>query len=170
MKETAGITLASLIFTLAAAAGAGGDLPPLFEIKNAEIAYYSISGSTPEELRAEMKRKGPRGWHAYTDWNLAWNCREVTVTCTVTMPSWDPENPDPGLRKRFRVFWNNLAAHEQGHVDILTRSVDAAKKRVRSMDCFSAGLAWADTLRKITRESEEYDRVTGHGQTQGAVF
>lgn len=96
-----------------------GDLPPRFVIKNAKVAHYSISGSTAEELRDEMKRKGPRGWHAYTDWNLSWNCRKVTVTCTVTLPSWNPEKQEPELQRKFRTYWNNLARHEQGHVDIV---------------------------------------------------
>jgi len=170
MKGACGIILASLIAAAAPAAVSGGDLPPRFVIQNAKVAHYSISGSTAEELRDEMKRKGPRGWHAYTDWNLSWNCRKVTVTCTVTLPSWNPEKQEPELQRKFRTYWNNLARHEQGHVDIVYRMVETNRQRVRAMDCLAASLAWAETLRNISRESEEYDRKTNHGQTQGAVF
>jgi predicted secreted Zn-dependent protease len=169
MKK-ANLFLAFILVALSITTAAGDDLPPWFEIQHAKVVTYNITGSTAEELRGEMNRKGPHGWHGYTEWNLSWNCREITVVCTVTLPYWGAGESTPDLLRKYRNYWNSLARHEQGHVDIVARMVEQCRERVRAMECFAANRAWADTLRNISRESAEYDKKTSHGKTQGAEF
>jgi predicted secreted Zn-dependent protease len=148
----------------------GDDLPPWFAIKNAKLVKYNISGSTTEQLRNEMNRKGPHGYHGYTEWNFNWNCKEIKATCTVTLPYWESGESTPELQKKYREYWNKLARHEQGHVDIVTKNLDATKKLTEKMDCIHANLAWARMLQLINSESSKYDSNTDHGKKQGAVF
>lgn len=171
MKGIVRILFSSIIITASLAAVVEKEeLPPWFEIRNAQVESYFISGSTVEELREEMNKKGPHGWHGYTEWHLNWDCKEISVTCTVTLPFWKTGQSTPEVKKRYRMYWNRLALHEQGHVDIVTRLVDTNRVRVKSMECGAANRSWADTLARINRESAEYDRKTEHGKTQGAVF
>jgi predicted secreted Zn-dependent protease len=146
------------------------DCESRFEIQNAKQVTYAISGDTEETLRDEMKRRGPRGYHGYTEWFFTWNCRDISVTCTVTMPRWENDAADPGLKSKYCGYWNRLARHEQGHVDIVTRNLDAARSAVQKMDCVKAGRLFTQMIKKVSAESEKYDADTDHGAGQGAVF
>jgi predicted secreted Zn-dependent protease len=152
------------------AAPAGDDCESRFEIQNAKLVTYAISGDTEETLRGEMKRRGPRGYHGYTEWFFTWNCRDISVTCTVTMPRWEHDAADPGLKSKYCDYWNRLARHEQGHVDIVTGNLAAARSGVQKMDCIKAALVFTRMMKKVSAESEKYDADTDHGVKQGAVF
>ncbi len=169
LKFPASIISALLLIFLSASVR-GDDTPGRYEITNAKVVTYDISGSSQKELGAQMKKKGPRGYYGYTEWNLKWSCAEITVECIVTMPRWEAGESTGELQKKWREFWSSLARHEQGHVDIVWKRVNETKKRVATMDCRRAVEAWIGTLRRINRESAEYDARTGHGTAQGALF
>lgn len=168
-RHPAPIFFTFLLFFFSAAAGEENE-DAWYEITNAKIVKYNISGSSQKELSDEMKRKGPNGYFGYTEWNFTWKCREIKVECLVTLPYWQTGESTPELQKKWRRFWNNLARHEQEHVEIVWKRVDETKERVKTMNCREAGEAWKSTLQQVNRESKEYDTRTDHGTTQGAIF
>ena len=170
MKKIPALFLCGPLLILAYTSVSGDDELEWYEIKNATVVTYNISGSSQKELSDVMKRKGPNGYFGYTEWNFKWNCAEITVECTVTMPFWKTGGSTRELQKKWRQFWNNLARHEQGHVDIVWQRVNETKQLVKTMSCRRANDAWSRTLQRVNRESKEYDTRTDHGTIQGAVF
>jgi len=155
-------------------------------------SYYAIHGSTAQELREEMNRRGPGGYDAYTRWFVKWSyptettgnaCDtgpvEASVEITYTMPEWDPPpNADAALVDRWTRYVAALQLHEDGHRDF---GIDAAKDVLRAVsalppyptcaDLNRAANAAAETVLDRFRAQEiDYDRTTSHGATQGARF
>ena len=65
---------------------------------------------------------------------------------------------------------NNLALHEQGHVDSIARNYLRVKEAIRKATCSTAEQAAQDMLDIFRQANAEYDQQTNHGATQGAIF
>lgn len=171
---------------------------PSIEGVSIQYDYYSILGGSAEELRQQMLQRGPQDavtgarFDGYTRWNLNWNfetqplggqCQvegiSVDAKAIVTMPQWNiPADVPSALAKKWKDYTEALREHELGHVD---HARQAKQEILRSFgllppapSCSQAQLI-ADSLggqiiQKYAQKDAEYDRITGHGVTQGAVF
>lgn len=158
--------------------------------------YYEVNGETAAELMEEMQRKGPAGGNGgeryYATTHSQSSFRYETVTrgsvcslssigvrtdITVRLPRYAGENDNSDLARAWRKFMKNLVAHEYGHVSISkagSETMFLALKGMPSADCDvlkqSAQLAVKKISDGLQDENHNYDRLTGHGRSQGAVW
>ena len=159
------------------------------QIVHATMIYYEISGSSADELRVQMNQLGPldlmNGQHydARTDWHISWtwpgygsndcDLSKTTVSYDIkaTVPHWQPApGTDQKLIAQWNGYLNNLALHEQGHVDSIARNYIQVKDAIRRATCSTAEEAAQDMLDIFRQANAEYDQQTNHGETQGAIF
>ncbi len=172
--------------------------PPNIEGVSVQYDYYSIFGGSAEELRLQMSQRGPQDlvtgnrFDGYTRWNLNWNfetqalgglCQIQGVTvdakATVTMPKWDiPADVSSELEKKWIDYDKALREHELGHVK---HAGQAKQEILQSFGLLPPAPSCSQTqsiadslggqiIQKYAQKDVEYDRITGHGATQGAVF
>ena len=153
------------------------------QVSSAEMLYYRVYGSTEEELRREIQIKGPQEYAAYTAWEVSWTWAGygsllcdvsnpiVDAEVTVTFPNWDPPvNAPPELIEKWSAFIAALAVHEQGHVDHVYESLPRIETAIQNADCLTAEEAAQEVIQEMNQFDLDYDRETGHGRSQGAVF
>jgi len=160
---------------------------------------YFVSGQTAAELRQQMNRLGPADSHdgkiydARTDWQINWRftyqqkingqcviqLAEVDVELTYILPQWRDETSAPAdLQQNWQTYLQALTLHEQGHGK---RALETGEKIYRALlavppaaDCPSLEESANAAARQVFDAGEslqaQYDRETGHGATQGAVF
>lgn len=159
------------------------------QIPNATMIYYEISGSTADELRAEMNQQGPLDplelvrYDARTDWHISWtwpgygngDCdlskTTVSYDIKVTVPHWEPaSDADSKLIEQWNRYLNNLSLHEQGHVNSIVKNYPRVKEAIQRATCLTAEQAAQDMLDTFQQANTAYDVQTKHGETQGAIF
>ncbi len=97
--------------------------------------YYDVTGSTEEELRAQMARLGPKGYAAYTVPFFRWNydfkehdgvCGinhvRVETVITFTYPRWKDASSDKKLAEGWHRNLAALESHEKGHEEIARKA------------------------------------------------
>jgi predicted secreted Zn-dependent protease len=159
------------------------------------VLYYDVHGRTFDELRADMRRLGPKvdgtsfvgetrspmrwSWRTESLGGASCSIREVTVlvNAQITLPRWTaPADTEPGLATEWKRFLNALEVHESGHKDISAKAAQAIVERLRGLSgsCSQLSTRANDLARVIVeRASEEqksYDAITRHGLTQGTGF
>ncbi len=178
--------------------GAAFTTPAPAEVQsNARVEHYDVRGATAAQLRTEMSARGPVGpgggrFDGYTRWYVSWRyafrsgnsqCAIDRVTTdvkvTTTLPRWaDEARADGALRDQWRRYLAALTQHEDGHAQNglgAARDIDAAIARLpaeSNCDAMSAraNAAGQAILRQYNQRDLDYDRDTGHGRSQGAVF
>ncbi|HEX5600830.1 MAG TPA: DUF922 domain-containing Zn-dependent protease [Hyphomicrobiaceae bacterium] len=180
--------------------GPGGSAAPTssMEMSKAQetIKYYDVRGSTIEELRREVYSRGPydstgQRFAGWAEWRIRWwfdreqvpqGCkisRAVTETdIEYTLPRWvDADNAQPELRERWNRFLEALTLHEQGHGELARALAAEIEFAIRNLPpeptCEELDRKVNELANRMIledRTQEAYDLVTGHGQTQGAVF
>ena len=123
--------------------------------------YYSITGTTVDELIAQMKSRGPHDGWAYTHWSVHWsgNCR-VTLRIDYTSPRWTNESDAPAsLQQSWDTMVGRLHVHENGHAQ---HGRKAASEIGRS-GCRNP----MSIIRKWAEQDKIYDAQTNHGRKQG---
>lgn len=173
-------------------------VPVLADVQTrAQTEHYDIRGSSAADLRAEMRARGPAGpdgrrFDGYTRWYVSWRytfrsggsqCaidRTATeVRVTTTLPRWtDEARADSALRGQWQRYLAALTQHEDGHAQNglgAARDIDAAIARLPAEPTCDALGARANAagqaiLRQYNQRDLDYDRETGHGRSQGAVF
>jgi predicted secreted Zn-dependent protease len=150
-------------------------------------SYFSIGGSTLEDIEAQLSKHGPQvkstgSRHpgatqmAFTTRisyaGKAGSCRiadaAVTVKVKVILPEWRrPRKADPDVK----LFWDTLAAdikrHEERHVEIAKNHAreleDALKATYPQKDCDAAKAKAAEitaaVLARHDRAQVQFDRV-----------
>lgn len=133
-----------------------------------------------------------RRFTGQTDWHIEWRpCYEAVqngcriggvvsqVHVTYTLPRWaDRASAPPGLRDRWDRYIAGLTAHEKGHGAV---AVEVARHIERELvglhdneSCNAVSLRAAAKVEAVMQRGEDmqraYDRMTGHGSDQGAVF
>jgi predicted secreted Zn-dependent protease len=161
------------------------------------VEHYTISGSTPADLRRDMNAKGPQGaggrrFDGYTRWYVSWRyqykkgegrCAIASITThvkvTMTLPRWrNEENASSSVRQQWRRYLSALKQHERGHH---RHGIDAANEVDRAIGAMppaancdalgaNANALGMGILRKYNQLDLDYDRDTRHGATQGARF
>lgn len=124
--------------------------------------YYSIYGNTARELKSQMRRKGPKGFWAYTVWWVNWSgtCR-TNLKITYTFPKWVNKNRAPSsLRNSWDRMIRQLKLHEQGHSQHGINASREIEKSGCSKDPKRITRKWA-------RQDKIYDKRTRHGISQG---
>lgn len=160
--------------------------------------YYPIRGRTDTELRSQMSQKGPldalegRRYDAYTAWTVNWSYRYKSVgkQCTIasvqtkvgitfTLPKWQPASGTPrSLKAEWKQYLAALQTHEDGHK---YHGIAAGQDVIRTLSRFpsaascstlgtTANQAAQQIIQRYNQKDIEYDRLTQHGFTQGAVF
>ena len=159
------------------------------------VFYYDVHGSTVAELRADMRRLGPKvdgssfvgetrspmRWTWRTESTRSGSCAirdvMVVVNAQITLPRWTPPaNADAMVVKEWNRFLTALEVHEAGHKDISAKAGKAIIDRLRNLSspCALLNTRANDIARDIvTKQMEEqhtYDATTRHGLTQGTAF
>jgi len=156
------------------------------------LSHYAIRGSTAEELKREMARKGPARYWASTryfiepvyketvlpDGRCAMAMGKVSFDVTIRMPKLGVFHGAPAcLESRFETLYSRLLEHEMEHRSI---GLDAAKAYAKAMDgigpqstCDALEAKAYEVLRGIVREYDymqsRFDRNTDHGMKGGAL-
>jgi predicted secreted Zn-dependent protease len=171
-----------------------GSIPPGMTV-DVKKDYYDVYGSTVGEIRASLKRAGPRVgdsiWHGKADWRVNWRTRyaqgpsrcrvteaSVDFSVIITLPRWSPHpNTDYALIAQWNTYLRALELHENGHRDIGASAAREILSTLRSMSsprCDDMNDQATEAARRITDRHKElnqdYDRDTRHGRTQGATW
>ncbi len=152
-----------------------------------ETKYYDVSGSTENELKAQITTLGIHGFMGWTTPSHRWNytfrmqdgtCRidlvRVDTLITLTYPNWNNPNDDQKLAAWWRGSLAALEDHERGHEltagNTSKRIYDALYYLPPYPSCDElkqASNARAEALIEEARKTDqEYDRVTDHGRLQ----
>lgn len=158
--------------------------------------YYEVGGSSADELRAAIARRGPRDHTGkrgvgMTSWEARWSYQlketasgcvrtafEMKVTLVIALPKWKNRYDATALADRWNIYLAALEAHERGHLEIALREAQeiyAQLSRITSAGTCaqleesidSTGKALIDDLNRV---QVDYDRRTNHGATQGVRF
>ncbi|MBW4487924.1 MAG: DUF922 domain-containing Zn-dependent protease [Trichocoleus desertorum ATA4-8-CV12] len=159
--------------------------------------YYPVTGSTVQHLRSDIAHLSPvtqggQHYDANTDWYVRWSYRYVRtgISCsmshvsshvdiTFTLPKWQTASKaSRSLMNQWSHYSAALQLHEDGHKD---HGIAAGQEVLRTLSnlpaypsCRALEAAANTTARKViqhyNQRDVEYDRNTGHGFTQGAVF
>lgn len=149
-------------------------LPPSVWPRDTNIRWYDIEGDTEAELRTQLDAKGPEGHDAYTTWHVT-----TDVHINVTLPRWrGPVDENDALLRRWRRYLDALKEHESGHRETGFRAATDITQTLPTLPplptCEGADEA-ANGAARAAREryrplDTDYDGLTRHGATQGAVF
>lgn len=162
------------------------------------VRHYSLVGTRASELRDQMNQQGPldsleeRHYDARTDWSVRWSyhhavmgegCRVDTPTArvevTMIYPQWDPPTATPqALVLEWQRYLAALQLHENGHRD---NAIAAGRDVLRVLNGLptygscqaldrAADAATQGVIRHHNQQDLDYDRLTDHGYSQGAVF
>jgi predicted secreted Zn-dependent protease len=171
------------------------DKYPIGVMGRTTIVYYDIHGRTIAELRADMRRLGPKvdgssfvgetrspmqwNWRTESTGRASCSIREVTVSVNaqITLPRWTPPaDTEPGLATEWTRFITALEVHEAGHKDISAKAGRDIVDRLRGLSgpCSIVSSRASDIARVIvdraSQEQRAYDAATRHGLTQGTAF
>lgn len=165
-------------------------------VQYATTKYYHVTGSTKDEIRANMThaKRGTflEGHDAATtaETNINFARRQLAGKCESVMtkfdliltymyPEWTfPQNVSSDLVVTWNSFIAALKTHEEGHVKIEIERAMIVMQELQKMPvyptCEAFDDAWrakADTLDLETKQIEaQYDRDTQSGKLQGAHF
>jgi predicted secreted Zn-dependent protease len=157
--------------------------------------YYDVAGLTMTELKGAMEHwaasNSPDGywagtrfrWDAHWDYHLRGKCRltaaTVSVRTVMTLPRWSiPADAPAYVVTRWKRFIEALTLHEGGHVAQGIRTANEIVSALKTVPGKATCKRLVSALQRTFEDSKalgearntEYDRVTDHGRTQGAVF
>lgn len=165
-------------------------------LKRVKIEYYTVSGKTVDELRAQMKMYGPEdryGKHfGYTKTKTstyfrvvskAGGCRlrdvRIMLKAKIRLPRLQTRQ---GIAKSLLIKWDrfsaNLERHEWGHVRIGQNIAHRIDRELKELVVPSGCMSMAAEIKNVAtrfqtvREQHNisYDDLTFHGALQGAYF
>lgn len=169
--------------------------PPPLSVK---YHFYPIQGTTADELRSQMLQTSPvsdpngNSFDALTRWDVHWNfhfarsgksCSPDAVSSRVdvlfTLPQWRvPNFVSSDLQTEWADYIKALKLHEEGHkkngIDAAQAVQQALNRLPEYPDCQQLEKAAKQVADRVIADYNQrdiaYDRATGHGRTQGAVF
>lgn len=163
--------------------------PQLAAMPDVTLVGYAVSGGSPRAIRNAMNEARPTDdgggrFDGHTRWNYSTRWRNsasgqcdpasatVTVRFTVTLPELEGRSRlDRGEREGWDRYFTALVAHETNHVRIGLAGVQAMQSAMRAApDCDAMRAAQQQAAAAVRDASQTYDRQTGHGRTEGAVY
>jgi predicted secreted Zn-dependent protease len=161
------------------------------------VRWYDVAGASESAVRVSLSERGPLDHtgarhDAFTEWYLSWHltflvsepgCATGPVSTSmhvrVTLPRWQPPSmAAPELVARWRTYLDALAWHELGHRE---RGLEAAAAIEAELPLLEPRASCEETeqlanqaahqiIERFRQADRDYDEVTQHGATQGAVF
>jgi len=159
------------------------------EIPNISFDYYPVSGRTVEEIARSLDRNRPvdpndgQKVTALTHWMMGYSwptddrgrCdlsrASLQFQAVITFPRLVGETKlAPDVRQRWQRFSDALLRHEANHVRFAWDHRDEVLRSVRSSNCSRAAADGNRAIEAIARRDQENDRLSRHGELEGAVF
>jgi predicted secreted Zn-dependent protease len=158
------------------------------QIDGATIAYYPVSGSTEDELRAAIHQGLPlladgRQPSAVTKWYVSWSatfdttpdCKtiaaNVSSTMLVILPRWtDPQDGSLYLNLHWKELFQYLVRHEATHVRINLEGVRNIRAALLSSDCYTADANAKEAYDMTMRQNQLFDDRTSRGLEPFVAF
>jgi predicted secreted Zn-dependent protease len=162
--------------------------PGLADRPNTTLHGYPVSGRTRRGVRAAMQADRPsdltgQRHDAVVQWRYSFQmhggrggCQpersEVLLAAIVVLPDLvEPERLNRSDRTAWNAYFERLVAHETNHLRIAELGARRLQEVMRAApNCETANAAARAENDAIAEASAEYDRVTGHGRTEGVVF
>ena len=118
-----------------------------------------------------MTKNGPRGFDAYTTWNVqySWDSKQVSVSGQITMPK--VKSQCLGAVSVFKKYYRRLYQHELQHIEHgrwLCREMERVFQSAGSKS--EADSQFMKLLAEANDKDKGYDSKTGHGDTEGVCF
>ena len=159
--------------------------------------YYDVSGSTAQEVRADLNRNRPSdktgaGYDAITRWHIRWNYHyepvgqqcaimraSTAVEVTIIFPRLKDTASIPAeVVQAFAKYTEKLMVHEKGHaqnaIDTTGKIEHEIRKLASRSSCHELEEQANSLARSLVKEANQwdvdYDLRTRHGATQGARF
>ena len=158
--------------------------------------YYEVYGDDPIAIRQSMNKQRKAnvkgGYDAYVSWFLRWRfkysddlngCYISNVSTQLKVRYTLPRLSNlaaktKSTQARWRAYYDALLEHEHGHRDWGVNAARAIESKLKAMPYYRNCLDLRiDAQRKAShvlatylRGEKNYDRITRHGATQGAIF
>jgi len=130
-----------------------------------EKIFYEITGSTSSELKAQMKKKGPRGFWARAEWYVRWTDRcKVSVELTYTYPQWTNRK---SASKKLQESWDYMMAALREHEEVHGQHGINAAEEIEASKCKGNPRIITN---KWAQRDRDFDRETRHGTLEGVVL
>lgn len=158
--------------------------------------YYDVDGTDVDQLRKQMKQQGTK-WNdgkiyaAVTKWDIRYSY-DVTyedgryavksvktdVDIVYHLPRRIAAAQDPELTELWEEYLVALMEHEFGHKDLAVKAAGEINQVLAALDNFDSRKALdreadrrtEEKFRTMKKHQVDYDEVTHHGETQGAVL
>lgn len=161
------------------------------------IHYYKIYGNNGADARRQIidcapKLSGDSEFTGYTSFRINWQysyglgdnntCElfsvKVGAHIGMVLPAWQSSSyAERGFADKWRVFMTNLTTHEQGHVALDEQYANAVMADLRNFSapsCYGVQNKVDALVRhrvdELNSANDNYDAVTDHGATQGAIL
>ena len=180
-------SLPALLLVVSAAMGA----PNALQIRT---NYYAVTGATLPEIRCSVDQGRPRSGDerhdGLTTWHIKWKTAiqdrggvsrlssfTTQTAITLTLPRWiAPTNAAPGLVKAWNDYAAALYTHEQGHIQLVHATIAELHARTRTVPPGTGSQSLRQQIEELAQgilatdaeRHANYDRLTRHGETQGA--
>ncbi len=133
-------------------------------LDDADVTFhsYEVTGESLAEIEDAMGRDGPRGFWAFTTWNVTWTADcETSVSGDITLPELaeDADLTDEDIAEFDRMA-EALLAHELQHVDFgIAFAADVADQGCPANS--------DEILQPYLQDERDFDAETEHGYLQG---
>ncbi len=164
---------------LASPAGLTSEGASQYSAPNVEYRTYEVTGSSVQEALDQAAALGPvdvdgNRWMGLTTWGINWQARskgdgalvavQVNWHATVTLPHWTLPEEVP---QEEIALWNSrlqqLARHENGHVEILASSIAGIEDALKSANRNTAQSAFDAAFQQVSQRQARYEEATDHG-------
>ena len=186
------------IFLRLACATSWGEPLPQEGLQSAEHSkFYDLTGQSAKQLIAQMRETGPPGkdgkrYFGKTDWTIHWRYHyetrggsviltrvSVTTDVTTIMPRRQAlANGADRMAAEWARFLAALGVHERGHAENAQRHAKQLYAVLHGHGPFASAqeleafvkMQGDKCIADANAEDLEYDKRTGHGDTQGATL
>lgn len=161
-----------------------------------QTKFYSVSGSTEQELRNSMDHLGPKNesgrYDSLTSWDIYWeyDYLEKNNLCSIKNISVDLdieyiypkinniEKVNNNLKEKWNNYLNSLKLHEVGHKDIAVEGANNVLNKLLIFPSYNSCDILDEEVESKTQgiisesraKQEQYDNQAELGISQGAVF
>lgn len=147
-------------------------------IEDVNFEYYDVRGSTLAQVAPQLD---PQEWgrctyhfdYTYETTNGRVSRVDITLRLTVRLPRWQGQgwdNASPHVKQEWQRMLEALQGHEEEHAEIARRWAPVFKERLLNLRAGRVGQRYNQLLKKVDKETKEFDQRTRHGRTQGVTL